>query len=79
MSVAWIDDWKTRVSCAIPSNRDFHVFEPPSEPAEIDADATPLIDPIEVMIDGHGGRTINGAGSISAGGATRKGRNLAVF
>ncbi len=49
---AWIDRDKTRVGYEIPFNRQFYVFEPPRDLAEIDADLKEVTDRIKAMIEG---------------------------
>lgn len=49
---AWIDHDKTKVGYEIPFNRHFHVFEPPRELAEIDADLKVVTDRIMQMLGG---------------------------
>jgi type I restriction enzyme M protein len=49
---AWIDVAKTRVGYEIPFNRQFYVFEPPRDLAEIDADLRAVTDRIKAMIEG---------------------------
>ncbi len=49
---AWIDHDKTKVGYEIPFNRQFYVFEPPRELAEIDADLKQCTDRILTMIEG---------------------------
>jgi type I restriction enzyme M protein len=49
---AWIDEAKTRVGYEIPFNRQFYVFEPPRDLAEIDADLRAVTDRIKAMIEG---------------------------
>ena len=49
---AWIDEAKTRVGYEIPFNRQFYVFEPPRDLAEIDADLRAVTERIKAMIEG---------------------------
>ena len=49
---AWIDPEKTKVGYEIPFNRQFYVFEPPRELAEIDSDLKKVTDRIKAMIEG---------------------------
>ena len=49
---AWIDHEKTKTGYEIPFNRQFYVFEPPRELAEIDADLKKVTDRILKMIEG---------------------------
>ncbi len=49
---AWIDHEKTKVGYEIPFKRHFHVFKPPRELAEIDADLKLVTDRILTMIGG---------------------------
>jgi type I restriction enzyme M protein len=49
---AWIDQEKTKVGYEIPFNRNFYVFEPPRELAEIDADLKKVTNRIKAMIEG---------------------------
>jgi type I restriction enzyme M protein len=49
---AWIDEAKTRVGYEIPFNRQFYVFEPPRDLADIDADLRAVTDRIKAMIEG---------------------------
>lgn len=49
---AWIDPEKTKTGYEIPFNRQFYVFEPPRELAEIDADLKKVTDRIKAMIEG---------------------------
>lgn len=48
---AWIDHDKTKVGYEIPFNRQFYVFEPPRDLAEIDADLLAVTDRIKAMIE----------------------------
>ena len=49
---AWIDHEKTKVGYEIPFSRQFYVFEPPRELAEIDTDLKKVTDRIKAMIEG---------------------------
>jgi type I restriction enzyme M protein len=48
---AWIDHEKTRVGYEIPFNRQFYVFEPPRDLAEIDADLAQVTGRIQRMLE----------------------------
>lgn len=48
---AWIDHDKTRVGYEIPFNRQFYVFEPPRDLAEIDADLAQVTGRIQRMLE----------------------------
>lgn len=49
---AWIDHEKTKVGYEIPFNRQFYVFKPPRDLAEIDAELKTVTDRILTMIGG---------------------------
>lgn len=48
---AWIDHEKSKIGYEIPFNRNFYVFEPPRQLADIDAELKEVTDRIKIMIE----------------------------